>query len=211
MRLKFSVFGILLAVFVGFSLSPVSAASGDLAARTVVEKFHDVLLGTMKDGPTLGIKGRYERLEPTIEEFFDLSLMIRVATGRRSWVSSPQGKRNDLRAAFKHMSVSTYASQFKSFSGQTFEIHGVRPGHQGTLLVATRISNAEKDSSYKLTYVLKESRDRGGKWGIADVLLDATISQLAVRRSEYNRILKNEGVDALIATLNERANKLLTE
>ena len=208
MRSKFLFLGILSAVFLGLTFSSALAADGESAARAVVEKFHADLLGVMKEGPTLGIKGRYERLDPSIEDVFDLTLMIRVACGRRFWSSTPQGKRDELRAAFKHMSTSTYASQFKSFSGQEFTVLGVRPGHQGTLLVATTIANPKKDTSYKLTYVLKESER---KWRIADVLLDATISQLAVRRSEYNRVLNQDGAEGLIRVLRERADALLAE
>ena len=41
------------------------------------------------------------------------------------------------------------------------------------------------------------------------MLLDAGISELAVRRSEYRRVLKTGGVDGLIETLNRKADQLL--
>ena len=55
---------------------------------------------------------------------------------------------------------------------------------------------------------MKENKDR---WRIVDILLDNDISELAVRRSEYRRVLKKEGVDALIATLNNKADGLVAE
>jgi len=64
------------------------------------------------------------------------------------------------------------------------------------------------ESPVDLTYVLKKV---GGAWRIADILLDNTISQLAVRRSEYRLVLKKDGVDGLIATLEHKADELTAE
>ena len=51
----------------------------------------------------------------------------------------------------------------------------------------------------------------GGAWRIVDVLLDSSISELAVRRSEYARVLRKDGIDGLIATLGEKADALAAE
>ena len=48
-----------------------------------------------------------------------------------------------------------------------------------------------------------------GRWRIVDVLLDGSISELAMRRSEYRRVLKKNGVDGLIQTLNSKAAQLV--
>ena len=44
---------------------------------------------------------------------------------------------------------------------------------------------------------------------IVDILLDNSISQLAVRRSEYRRLLGKKGVDGLIAALNGMSDELI--
>ena len=48
-----------------------------------------------------------------------------------------------------------------------------------------------------------------GRWLIVDVLLDDSVSELAVRRSEYRHVLKTAGVDNLIQTLNTKAAQLV--
>jgi ABC-type transporter MlaC component len=40
-------------------------------------------------------------------------------------------------------------------------------------------------------------------------LLDNTISELAVRRSEYRRVLKRDGIDGLIAILEAKTRNLV--
>ncbi len=187
-------------------LTALPAAAQEDPARAVVERFQQNLLAVMKEAESLGVKGRYERLEPKIEEAFHLSLMIRVATGS-FWKKATGAQRSGLLAAFKHMSVSTYANQFDGYSGQVFEIVGQRPGPQKTVLVKTTIVSPG-DSPAKLTYVVKEFQ---GQWRIVYILLDNDISELAVRRSEYRGLLKNNGVDGLIATLNTKADGLVAE
>jgi phospholipid transport system substrate-binding protein len=51
-------------------------------------------------------------------------------------------------------------------------------------------------------------RQSQGSWQISDVYLDGTISQLAVQRSEFNSILRREGVDGLVMALNRKADLL---
>jgi phospholipid transport system substrate-binding protein len=61
-----------------------------------------------------------------------------------------------------------------------------------------------------LTYVLRQAKDGPpGKWLIIDVLLNGGISELAVRASEYNRVLNDGGVTALISALDKQAKAML--
>jgi len=45
-------------------------------------------------------------------------------------------------------------------------------------------------------------------WRISDVYLDGAISEVATRRAEFSAILKNEGLDGLIAALDRKADML---
>ena len=47
-------------------------------------------------------------------------------------------------------------------------------------------------------------------WRIADLYLNGTISELAVRRSEFAYVRQRQGVDGLIAELNRKADLLLS-
>jgi phospholipid transport system substrate-binding protein len=72
------------------------------------------------------------------------------------------------------------------------------------MIVRTRIikSNGEPVS---VDYAMRQN---DGAWQISDVYLDGTISQLATQRSEFGAILRREGFEGLIATL-QRKVKLL--
>ncbi len=181
---------------------PRSGAAG--TPPDTVEGFHSILLGVMKDADSLGVKERYQRLAPSIDQAFDLSRMIQIATGGY-WKDADDSQRQRLTEAFRRLSIATYASQFDGFSGQAFVTDGERSGPQQTVLVVTRITDP-KGQGADLTYVVKSVE---GRWLIVDVLLDNAISQLAVRRSEYRQILKAGGVESLIRALDEKAESLL--
>jgi phospholipid transport system substrate-binding protein len=179
---------------------PVRAEGGPAA---VVDGFHQTLLDVMKRAEALGIEGRYRVLAPRVEETFDLQRMLRVAAGSR-WTKASPAEREALLKAFTRLSVSTYASRFNGYSGESFETLGERPGPRDTVLVETRIVRSA-DPPVTLTYVLEKTGDR---WRVIDILLDGSVSELAMRRSEY-RNLGGGTAAGLAATLDAKADELM--
>jgi phospholipid transport system substrate-binding protein len=192
-------------IFTVWAYSPPAAAT-EPGPSHVVTVFHESLLAVMKNAKTLGSRGRYEKLAPRIEASFLLPLMARISTGS-SWRRATKQQTDKLITAFSRLSISTYASQFDGYSGQSFITISEAPGPQSTVLVKTQILDPGSDS-VDITYVTRRIK---GRWRILDVLLDGGISQLAVRRSEYRRILKSGGIDGLITTLNAKADQLLVD
>ena len=47
-----------------------------------------------------------------------------------------------------------------------------------------------------------------GEWKIIDVYLNGTVSELALRRSEYSSLIQREGLDSLIVALNQKITNL---
>lgn len=174
----------------------------------VITAFHDQLLGVMKQAKALGIQGRYNQLAPAIDGAFHLTVMIRQATGGKAWRAAQQPQRRDLTDAFRHWTVSTYASRFKGYSGQIFTTKAVKPGPQkDSALVETELTTPDK-GKVNLTYLMVKFNDR---WGIYDVLTKRgiTISELAQRTSEYRKIVRDGGVPLLISTLRQKATAIL--
>ena len=180
------------------------ARGGQNEAIAVAEFFHANLLAVMKEADVLGIRGRYERLAAPISQAFHLPLMIRIAAGS-FWKSATATQKERLLEAFTRLSVSTYADRFDGYGGEAFEAVGAKEGPGKTLIVQTRILRSREDP-VGISYVMKPVK---GQWRIVDVLLDDNVSELAVRRSEYRHVLKKDGVDGLIQTLNSKAAQLV--
>jgi phospholipid transport system substrate-binding protein len=193
------------ALALGISLAVAGGTSANETPTAIVESFHAALLTVMKEASNLGLRGRYDRLDTPIQEAFNLRLTIRIATGS-FWRKASAEQKNRLVDAFSRLSISNYASQFDGYSGQSFRTVETREGPQRTMLVQTQIVSPE-GNPVGLTYVMKPGKEK--EWRIIDILLDDDISQLAVRRSEYRRILDNHGIDGLINTINDKTRSLI--
>ena len=71
-------FGLLLAGLLFLSPVPAAAASGPSEA---IRQFYAQLLDTMQHATALGVKGRYQKLEPVVFRTFDVPYMARLSIG----------------------------------------------------------------------------------------------------------------------------------
>jgi len=173
---------------------PEAAPSG---AAAVIDAMHAALIDTMKHAETLGFEGRYERLEPTLRRTFDFDFMAEKACGRY-WRSLSDADRERMRSIFARFTLSTYASRFSGYSGEHFEIESEAPAPRDTVFVRTQLVRSEGEDNVEINYRLH--RTEAG-WRVIDVLLRGTVSELALRRSEYSSVIKRDGFQALVDTL----------
>ena len=167
-----------------------------------VRSLYDTLLTTMRNGPALGARGRYARLEPIVRQVFDIPFMTRLAVGPE-WNSLNEGQRQQVAQAFERYIAAIYAERFDNYSGERLQVTGERQSPGGTIITSQIVkSNGEP---VNVNYLV---RNNGGMWQIADVYLDGTISELATRRSEFASILRTGGINGLIQALNTKANAL---
>jgi phospholipid transport system substrate-binding protein len=168
----------------------------------VVRQFYGQLLDTMQHASTLGAKGRYQKLEPVVLSTFDVPFMARLSIGPL-WAKLTAEQKRRAAAAYGRYIGAVYATRFDGYSGERLEVLGEQQIKHGTL-VKTQIvkSNGEPVS---INYVLHDN-DTG--WQIRDAYLSGAISELATRRSEFSTILRTNGIDALIASLNKKADDL---
>jgi phospholipid transport system substrate-binding protein len=191
----------------GLALSPVAASSAmaqasDPAAQ-VIDGFDHTLLESMKQSKSLGVQGRFRKLEPAVRETYDLSAMMRVAAGA-AWAKMSPTDQSALVAAFGKFSAATYAHNFDDYSGQKFVITGVDTRLPDKLVRTQLIMAGEAPIS--LVYRMRES---GGRWRIIDVFYNGTISQLAQQASDFAATLAAGGAPALIKKLNNQTDQLL--
>src|SRR6516165_494576 len=199
-RSKIPALGIALLLAVGTLAESAAALAVD--PQNNVRGFYNTLLTTMKEGRTLGESGRYARLAPVVDRVFDVPSMTRLAIGQ-SWATLPPAQQQQLTEAFRHYIAATYADRFDSYSGEQLQVTGEQP-YNADVIVQTKIvkSNGEPTT---LNYLMRQNQ---GSWHISDVYLDGSISQLAVQRSEFNSILRRDGVDGLVMALNRKVDLL---
>jgi phospholipid transport system substrate-binding protein len=179
-----------------------STAAPAAGPQDSVRNFYATLLTTMKDGRMLGQSGRYARLAPVVDRVFDVPFMTRLAVGS-SWATLPPAQQRQLTEAFRHYVAATYADRFDSYSGEQLRVTGEQP-YNAEIIVQTKIVKSNGETT-TLNYLTRQNQ---GTWQISDVYFDGTISQLAVQRSEFNSVLRREGVDGLVMALNRKVDLL---
>lgn len=180
-----------------------SPARAETTPSDLVKNFYASLLETMKEGPKLGFDGRYQKLEPTVTATFNLPAMARMAVGP-AWAKASEAQREGVVKAFTAFSVATYASRFKKFDGESFAVTGEKQAGAGTI-VETKLT-PQGEEPVILNYMVR--KDETGAPRIMDVYLDASISELATRRSDFGAVIKAKGIDALIDSLNAKVQTM---
>ena len=196
---------LLFAVGLSVPLWGPTPAVCDDSPQAIVAEFQNSLIGVMKEAKTLGVRGRYERLNPIVERSFHVPLMTQMATAA-AWPEANNEKRMEMVRAFRRMNISTLATLFDGYSGEAFKIVGERDGPQNTRVIETQIVKSNNRTN-DIAYIARKISSR---WYLIDVVVDRGISEISVRRSEYARILKDQGFDGLIAVLNGKADELLS-
>jgi phospholipid transport system substrate-binding protein len=174
------------------------------SARSQVERLDDPLLAIMKAGDFTPFTERYCSLAPVVEQVFNLDAVLAASVGL-SWAMLPETQKVKIATAFRRYTVSSYVSNFNSYNGQSFEVlPSVRPVGSGEVVVQTRMVRVN-DSPVKLDYVM---RNGPGGWQAVDVLMDGSISRVAMQRSDFRELLRAGGVPALTAGLERKVTNL---
>ena len=204
-RLRHGLIALLAAAMIcAPTLLPSGPARAAPNPEAVVAQLNGILLEVMRNAESLGYQGRYDKLAPVLEASFNLPLMARATVGRY-WRDLDEAQREELVQLFTRLSIATFAARFDGYDGESFEILGERPALRGTVLVENELRRTDGEPPVGLNYLVKEF---DGNWQAVDVFLDARFSEVAVKRSEYTSVIKNQGFDKLLETLDRKISEL---
>ena len=177
-------------------------ADTDPAAQTV-QSFYDTLVATMKQGKELGMKGRYDKLKPAVEQAYDLADMTKFVVGP-TWSSLSAADQQAVTEAFERMTIANYAANFDSFGGEKFSVEPTAQTRGADKVVMSSLvaGNQTIPFNYRLRQV-------GGSWKILDVYLNGSISELATRRSDFASTVSSGGAPALIKKIDALSDQLM--
>ena len=180
----------------------VARAQTDPAIDTV-DAFDKALIETMKAASDLGVKGRYQKLDPVVEKTFNLPVMTRYAVGNK-WNEFTDTERQGLIDAFTRLTVANYAHNFDGYGGEHFEINPNVQTRNLDKIVQTKLIRT-KDKPVALNYRMRLA---DGTWKVIDIYY-GSISQLTIRRNDLAATAMTGGAKALTKNMNNQADKLL--
>ena len=189
-----------LAIFTALWLVAGSASRADEnPASVVVEALHASLLTMMKDADALGFDGRRQHMVPVVAQSFDLKTIAAMATGP-NWNEFNEAQQEQLIKSLERLSLATYASRVNGYSGERFQVLSEQPAPQGAVFVNTELIKADGEAIV-LKYLLHLS-DAG--WRILDIYFLGVYSELGMRRSEYAAVLKRDGFEGLLSSIDQK-------
>lgn len=193
-----------LAALLMASATAVYAEASDPAVAPV-QTFYDTLLSAMKQGKALGIKGRFEKLKPVVEQSFDMPGMTRLSVGP-VWNTMSEADQKALTVALTRYTVASYASNFDSFNGEKFITEPAAKERNADRIVLSKLI-AGKDT-IPFNYLMRKS---GTSWKVIDIYLNGFVSQMAKQRSDFGSTVTTGGAAALEKKLNSLSDGLMKE
>lgn len=197
------LWGALALLAAGVSAPRAARAQSDAPVVQPVSDLYAALEAAMRGGRLTTFAVRFETLAPVIERVFDLDTVLRVSVGAR-WGSFDLKTQERLASAYRRFTTATYVANFDKYDGEKFAVlPGVRE------LGVDRIVRSEiivaPGDNIRLDYLM---RNFGAAWRVVDVLIDGSISRVAVQRSDFRTILANGDAEALIKSLQRKVSDL---
>jgi phospholipid transport system substrate-binding protein len=177
---------------------PVSAGADQRDAVDAIKRMNSALLESMKKGEEIGFKGRYDILSPVIRDVFALTFMGQASMGSYWKTLSPEQKKQYL-DVYTDWTVSSYAGNFDSYSGEKFEIKKEEAGRGDKVSVVSALL-IPNDDPVEFDYTLRRFQE---SWRIVDINIEG-VSQLALTRGQFVSILKKKGFDGLMESLKDK-------
>jgi phospholipid transport system substrate-binding protein len=189
---------------------PLLLAARQAAAQTAadpatepVTQFYVVLLQVMKEGRQTPFPQRFQLLAPAVDTAFDLAGILRISVGAY-WGSLPAAQQQSLLQVFRTYTIVNYVSNFHSFKNRVIAVQPTTRPVGSERVVTTTITKPSKDP-LRIDYVM---RDEDEGWKVVDVLLDGTISRVAVQRSDFASLVTANDATPLINSLRAKVSTL---
>jgi phospholipid transport system substrate-binding protein len=176
----------------------------DAPPTVPVEQLDDAFLAAMKGSGSEPFTERYRTLAPVIEQVFNLETLLATSIGL-AWATLPGPQKAVLAAVFRRYIVSSYVANFDNYNGQSFRVlPAVRAVGNGDVVVQSQLLRID-GPPIALDYVMRRGPDG---WQAVDVLMDGSISRVAVQRSDFRELLQTGGGGALAASLERKVANL---
>jgi phospholipid transport system substrate-binding protein len=186
--------------WMGFLGNPVLAQ--DAGPEQLVQKVTDDVLAAVKSDKQLaaGDKQKALRLaEEKVLPHIDFQEATRLAVGR-SWRQATPEQRAKLVDEFRSMLVRTYSNAISEYQGQTLKVlpsRGKQDPEDAT--VRTQFMRA----GGKPLPIDFQARKTPEGWKIYDITVEG-VSLVLTYRTEFDAVVKQDGVDGLIKRLGEK-------
>ena len=180
-----------------FFLAPGLAQ--ELGPEELVKKITSDVMTAIKTDKQLAAGDKQKALKLAEEKILphvDFEEAARLAVGR-AWRDATPEQRKKLVEEFRSMLVRTYSNALQGYAGQEMKVlpSRVKPGE-----TEATVRNQFTRAGGKPVPIDYQMRKTGSGWKIYDITVEG-ISLVLTYRSEFDQVVKQEGIDGLIKRL----------
>lgn len=179
------------------------ASAANAAAAAPIEALNQALLGAMKAGKSTPFAERYAMIGRAVDGAFDLRGILMASVGPRL-TSLPPDQQAKLLDVFRKFTIASYASNFNSYDGEMLTVLPDQRSVGADVVVPTQIKPTRGDAT-RIDYVMRQGAQG---WQVIDVLLNGSISQNAVKRSDFRSLVTASSAQPLIDSLQRKVAEL---
>ena len=182
-----------LATFVAMSAQAQTAP--DALIKTVATDVTTVL----KSDPAILSNGAKlkELIESKLIPNFSFARMTQLAMGR-NWAKASPEQQAALTKEFQTLLVRTYSGALANFRNNTIDVRPLRMQPAETDVTVKTVINQANGQGIPIDYSLEKAPD--GSWKAYDIIV-AGVSLVTNYRDEFNTVIRDQGVDALVKQL----------
>jgi phospholipid transport system substrate-binding protein len=184
------------------ALALPARAQQDLGPEELVRIVTQDVIDAIRSDKQLaaGDKQKALRLaEEKVLPHIDFEEAARLAVGR-AWAQATPEQRKKLVEEFRRMLVRTYSNAISAYEGQTMQVLPVRMKPGATEVTVHNRYIRAGGKPLPVDYQMHKTADG---WKIYDITVEG-VSLVLTYRSEFDAIVKQEGIDGLIKRLEEK-------
>jgi phospholipid transport system substrate-binding protein len=139
-------------------------------------------------------------IESKLVPNFSFPRMTQLAMGR-NWAKASPEQQAALTKEFRTLLVRTYSSSLANFKNNTIDYRPLRMQPSDTDVTVKTVVQQANGQGIPIDYSMEKNGD--GSWKAYDVAV-AGVSLVTNYREEFNNVIGNQGIDALIKQLQNK-------
>ncbi len=187
----------------GLLLSAPAAADPAISPAEFIASLGDRAVSALT-GRELTGKERETRFRELLSSHFDVPTIGKFVLGRY-WRSASEEEKQEFLALFEELLIKSYARRFAEYSGESFEVRGVRSEPDGFATVQSLVVRPSAEN-IRVDWRIHATGD--DQFRIVDVIVEG-LSMAITQRDEFASVIQSKGgkVAGLIETLRSKVGQ----
>ncbi len=180
----------------------VAPAQAEIAPDALIKTVATDVTTVLKADPAIlsNAAKLKELIESKLIPNFSFARMTQLAMGR-NWAKASPEQQSALTKEFQTLLVRTYSGALANFRNNTIDVRPLRMQPADADVTVKTVINQANGQGIPIDYSLEKGAD--GSWKAYDIIV-AGVSLVTNYRDEFNIVIRDQGVDALVKQLQSK-------